>query len=104
MPPRQLRALPAGGLSGSLREVRDEVCQQLRRRVLLEHVAGAFDPPQLGVRDPVVQPAPVLGRQDSVFGAPDQAGGDRDLAQQVLVLGRVRLLDLAVLAIDRSSP
>ncbi|GAB2750917.1 hypothetical protein GCM10027174_27000 [Salinifilum aidingensis] len=74
--------------------------QKLCRCVLLQDVAGAVDPVQLGVRDPVVQPARVTGWEDAVLGAPDQARRDGDPAEQVLVLRRVLLLDLAVLAVE----
>ncbi|GLY79252.1 hypothetical protein [Actinoallomurus iriomotensis] len=68
--------------------------------VLLQDVAGAFDPVQLGVQDPVVQLSRVIGREDPILRAPDQARRDGDLAEQLLVVHRIRLLDLAVLAIE----
>ena len=49
-------------------EIGDEVGKQLCRRIFLEDVSGALDPRQPSVRDPVVQPAPVLGRENAVLG------------------------------------
>lgn len=74
--------------------------QKLCWCVFLQEVASAFDPVQLGVRDPVVQPSRVMGWEDVVLGAPDQARRDGDLAEQLFVLRRMLLLDLAVLAVE----
>lgn len=90
-------------------DVRQEMAHELGRRVLLEEVAGALDPRQLRMRHAFVQPVGVLGRKYPVLTSPDDAYGERQLGQQMLVLDGVGLVDLAVLAIEgglsvRSAP
>lgn len=74
--------------------------QKLCWCVFLQDVASTFDPVQLSVRDPVVQPSRVIGWEDAILSAPDQARRDGDLAEQLLVLRRMLLFDLTVLAVE----